>query len=98
MAAVSLDDWLSHSLNHSKSSSALGLSLRALCNSRVGRIHGDEHMIMRGRTEYILALKELQRALRKQKEREADETLGAVFTLSQFEVWSPQYMIISKCP
>ena len=67
----------------------LQMSLKALAMTRLGWLNGDAVLSTRGRTQYGLALKNLQRALWDKTLMWEDSTLAAAYCLSIYEVFIP---------
>ena len=61
-------------------------SLHALCMTRIGRIAGDEALIVKGGVAYGQSLRELQIALSSPKLAGTDDTLATCLVLSIYEV------------
>ena len=68
-------------------SSLLQLSLKALSMTRLGWMDGDTVLATRGRAQYGLALKNLQRALWDKTLMWQNNTLAAAYCLSIYEVF-----------
>ena len=78
--------WLQWSLEVTRPTVALGLSIKALSLTRLGWQNEDVALSTRGRTMYGNALKELQKALWTEDLMWLDETFAAAYTLSVYEV------------
>lgn len=78
--------WLAEAIRFNNPGMALEYSLRALCMTRIGRISGDQALVVKGSSAYGRALKELYDALASPKLAGADDTLAACLVLSIYEV------------
>ena len=78
--------WLQHIISYGESGPALQFSLKALAMTRLGWINGDAALSTRGRSNYGLALKSLQKALYDKTLMWQDDTLASAYCLSIYEV------------
>ena len=78
--------WLENALLTNNAGPALRLSLKALALTRLGWIDGNDALTIRGRYQYGLALKHIQRALYDPREMEQDDTLASAHCLAIYEV------------
>lgn len=89
------DSYVRSDINHSwvqtaalipNKGKALPLALHALALSRLGWSRKDEDFSQQGRTAYVGALSEFQKALWDERERRTDRTLAAARALTTYEV------------
>jgi hypothetical protein len=78
--------WLADAVRVNSPGKALEHSLHALCMTRIGRVGGDQALVVKGSAVYGLALKELFAALASPKLAGTDDTLVACLVLSIYEV------------
>lgn len=78
--------WLADAVRINNPGKALELSLLALCVTRVGKVGGDQAMVMKGNTVYGFALTVLRAALDSPKLAWTDDTLAACLVLTIYEV------------
>jgi hypothetical protein len=78
--------WLAEAVRFNKPGRALEYSLHALCMTRIGRIAGDQSLVVKGSVAYGHALKELQLALSSPNLAGTDDTLASCLVLSIYEV------------
>lgn len=77
--------WLAEAVRLHKPGRALEYSLHALCMTRIGKLAGDQSLVVKGGVAYGHALRELQLAL-SSKRAGSDDTLAACLVLSIYEV------------
>lgn len=78
--------WLAEAVRFNNPGKALEYSLHALCMTRIGRIAGDEALIVKGGMAYGHSLRELQLALSSPRLAGTDDTLATCLVLSIYEV------------
>jgi hypothetical protein len=78
--------WLAEAVRFHNPGKALEYSLHALCITRIGRIAGDQALVLKGSVAYGHALRELQLALSSPKLAGTDDTLASCLVLSIYEV------------
>ncbi|MCJ1400464.1 hypothetical protein MMC11_003670 [Xylographa trunciseda] len=79
--------WLQQAVDVRDPGETLKLSLRALSMTRLGRINSDSNMTTQGKINYVLALRELQKALWDEQSMWKDETLAAGRVLVYHELF-----------
>ncbi|MCJ1388276.1 hypothetical protein MMC18_001121 [Xylographa bjoerkii] len=79
--------WLQQAADIRDPGETLKLSLRALSMTRLGRINSDDNMTTQGKINYVLALRELQKALWDEQSMWKDETLAAGRVLVYHEIF-----------
>ncbi|MCJ1283420.1 hypothetical protein MMC26_002749 [Xylographa opegraphella] len=79
--------WLQQAADIRDPGETLKLSLRALSMTRIGRLNSDDNMTTQGKINYVLALRELQKALWDEQSMWKDETLAAGRVLVYHEIF-----------
>lgn len=79
--------WLAEAVRFNNPGKALEYSLHALCMTRIGRIAGDEALVVKGGMAYGHSLRELQLALSSPKLAGTDDTLATCLVLSIYELF-----------